>query len=407
MFKIRISIKDYQIIKQVVLDLKPGFTTLIGPSNNGKSSIVKAMKAAIYTEPGTTPIRHGANSYIVGIQTDEHTIVYQKKEGSTKYLVDGKSFFKFGLTTPQEVSDALNMKELVLNGNKVQLNFWDQMDKPFLLDKSSGDLFKFIVDSGENDQLSSVLKSMVSDRQQINKEADVIQGSIISIEDLINTHQCTLNIYQSIVDKADTLIESKVKYEKLIELQNKLSDLNSTLKNLDDLYNSISKIDNKLKVFDKIKVLDDISNKIKNLSDLVNNIKDNNININASVNELNKINNECSLFNKLDVTRLVDIKSLHNRYINICNDIESAQKTLKLLNISTLGDNTVITNDLAYIFNIYCILENIQGDEYNIDNHNRVLSILKDRNIELDNIQKLIKICPYCGQSIGGNDKCN
>ena len=92
---LKLSIKDYQIIRQAVLDFKPGLTVLVGPSNNGKSSIIKAMKAAIYTESGTTPIRNGADSYIVGIQKDNHTVIYQKKEGNTRYVVDGEKYSKF------------------------------------------------------------------------------------------------------------------------------------------------------------------------------------------------------------------------------------------------------------------------------------------------------------------------
>lgn len=54
----KVSISNYQIIKQAVLDFKPGFNVIIGPSNNGKSSILKAIKSAVYTESGTTPIRY-------------------------------------------------------------------------------------------------------------------------------------------------------------------------------------------------------------------------------------------------------------------------------------------------------------------------------------------------------------
>ena len=98
----KVSIKNYQILKQIALEFKPGFTALIGPSNNGKSSVLKAIKAAAYTEPGTTPIRHGTDSYIVGIQNNNHVVMYQKKEGKTKYVVDGEKYSKFGFNVVGE-----------------------------------------------------------------------------------------------------------------------------------------------------------------------------------------------------------------------------------------------------------------------------------------------------------------
>ena len=52
------------------------------------------------------------------------------------------------------------------------------MKYPFLLDKSSVELFRFIIDSGEDDQVSKALKNMVADRQLISREIDQLQGSM-------------------------------------------------------------------------------------------------------------------------------------------------------------------------------------------------------------------------------------
>ena len=41
------SIKDFQIIKKATLEFTPGLNVIIGPSNNGKTSILKAIKAAL------------------------------------------------------------------------------------------------------------------------------------------------------------------------------------------------------------------------------------------------------------------------------------------------------------------------------------------------------------------------
>lgn len=43
------------------------------------------------------------------------------------------------------------------------------MNYPFLLDKSSTELFKFIVDSGDNNKVSVALKNLVKDRQRYRK----------------------------------------------------------------------------------------------------------------------------------------------------------------------------------------------------------------------------------------------
>ena len=63
------------------------------------------------------------------------------------------------------------------------------MDYPFLIDKTSVELFRFIVDSGDNDQISQSLKDMVSDRQATSKEIDQVQGSINLIDKEIENYK--------------------------------------------------------------------------------------------------------------------------------------------------------------------------------------------------------------------------
>ena len=89
MHSFKTTIKDYQISKKANLEFRPGLTVIVGPSNNGKTSIFKALKANMYTVPGSTPIRVGQSSYAVGIQYNEHTVILQKSNKDSVYLIDG------------------------------------------------------------------------------------------------------------------------------------------------------------------------------------------------------------------------------------------------------------------------------------------------------------------------------
>ena len=74
----KVSIKDFQIIKSASLDFQPGLTLIIGESNNGKSAIFRAMKSCIYNEPGTSNVRIGCKNYLVGIENNNHKVILQK-----------------------------------------------------------------------------------------------------------------------------------------------------------------------------------------------------------------------------------------------------------------------------------------------------------------------------------------
>ena len=242
----KVQIKDYQIIKKASLEFIPGLNVIVGPSNNGKSSLLKAIKSSLYTTPGTTPIRAGQTSYAVGISYNNHTVILQKGMKESVYMVDGEKYTKFGTTTPEAVSNALNIKELTLNGNKEQLNFWDQMNYPFLLDKSAVELFRFIIDSGDNDQISKALKSMVSDRQGLSKEIDQLQGSINTVDQDIELLEKNIEQAGPILEACTKVLELQVqvaKLNRLKEIKNQLQLIESQKTELKDKYDlSISTV---------------------------------------------------------------------------------------------------------------------------------------------------------------------
>ena len=74
---------------------------------------------------------------------------------------------------------------LSINDNTEKINFWDQMEKPFLLDRNSSELFRFIVDSGEDDNLNNTLRSMVTDKNKLNVDKNLKEGSIATLKSQI------------------------------------------------------------------------------------------------------------------------------------------------------------------------------------------------------------------------------
>ncbi|MBQ2639220.1 MAG: hypothetical protein IJF92_00435 [Bacilli bacterium] len=312
-----------------------------------------------------------------------------------------KSIQNSGLNTPEEVKKALNIKEVILNGNKIQLNFWDQMDKPFLLDKSAGELFKFIVDSGENDQLSSVLKSMVSDRQQINREADIVQGSIISTENMIKEQQSVLDKTKTMLENADRVIDMKEKYDEYksvkhlvdtyTEAENEIKETRPKL--LEDLgkFDSYNILDYLIK--DKLKEMIDIRNKVKEWNSL--NLEEHN-----ETELRNIISNKENILKNIDIHQNKNLRNIVQSYNNIKIDIENTSEAIlkleKAIPSNTIIDNLSLLVELKNIkFNVDYMNETIIKEQNNIEELNR-------KELELDEIRRNIKVCPLCGQKIGG-----
>ena len=389
----KLAVKDYQIIKKASLEFIPGLNVITGPSNNGKSSIFKAIKANIYTTPGTSPIRAGQNSYAVGITYNGHTVILQKGLKESVYLVDGEKYTKFGTTTPPVVSNALNIKELVLNGNKEQLNFWDQMNYPFLLDKTPVELFRFIIDSGDSDKISQVLKDMVSDRQVISKEIDQLQGSINLIDTDIDTYEKQLEVAKPIIEACNNIIA----------LQDRISRLNSlkTIKtNLDNISQQVELINNNEKRLEaNLNVWSNFNQSIKIMSQKHNILKDTFIRLHTIIGDLSDSEEKLLDLAKvkdleiIDVSGLVSMKNIHQDIITIRSKLESLD-TISIINYTGSKDDI----DKLFLLKNYQLASiNIYKKYTEYDKSLSEASINKDQFIEL---KKLFDICPVCGQKI-------
>lgn len=396
-----VKIKDYQIIKDIELEFIPGLNVIVGPSNNGKSSILKAIKSCIYTIPGSNSIRFGKNNYVVEIKFNEHTVMLNKGLKESFYIVDGDKYSKYGTNTPDAVSNALGIKELVLNGNKEILNFWDQMNYPFLIDRTSVELFRFIVDSGDNDQLSAALKDMVSDRQSINKKIISLQGSIEVVDKDINTCKVALENSKELYNSSINIIKLKPRvdrFRKLKDIYTNLLTLNKQYNTCLNNYELISTRYNKMKlIYERLNNF--IFNKSKYLIIL------NRLNkINVDLDELNsKINKAKVLSNiiKVDTSKLIFLKDKFNLIKNIderlgsikikpsCNLNISDDNLVKIIKLKKMCDNLIL----------------IQNKLYDIKNS---LELSKNKSIMVDNYLKLFNTCPYCGSTIeGGKVLCS
>ena len=398
MSNFKVQVKNYQIIKNAEAEFVPGLNVIVGPSNNGKTSFIKAIKSLIYTEPGSTPIRHGTQAYIVGVQYNGHTVILQKGLKDAAYLVDGEKYTKYGTTTPEEVSKALGIRELELNGKKEKINFWDQMNYPFLLDKSSTELFRFIVDSGEDDQISAALKDMVSDRQNINKEINQIQGSIIVLDEQISSKTKTIEELKPRVEVAKQIIAMQTKVanlrqmaallERIKELQYKQKELNEKsetyLKTLDTICTYVYALQNS---YEKYSIY---SMTLKRIQDFTSRINQND-------QKLSKYKVTYDLLEKVSKINLEPLIKVRNSIQTLQSKIDNLSgKKSKTIDINTKN----IEDNLFKLTNMKTSLSNINRQSYYKEQkENGIIFVnqILDKVIEL---QSNIKVCPYCGQAI-------
>ncbi len=119
----RLLIKGFQAHERLDLSLDPSITTIIGPSDTGKSSILRAIRWVALNAPrGAGFQRVGCDQMAVKVKTDDQTVTRSRKGSLNLYKVGQEEYKAFGTSVPDDVTAAMGLSEL---------NFQMQHDAPF------------------------------------------------------------------------------------------------------------------------------------------------------------------------------------------------------------------------------------------------------------------------------------
>ena len=388
----KLSVKDYQIVKKADLEFIKGLNVIIGPSNNGKSSLIKAAKAAIFNEAGTSSVRAGTTSYMVGLQNNGHTVIFQKGLKESAYSIDGERYSKLGRGQVPQVAEALGIKELVINGNKECINFWDQMAYPFLLDRSSVDLYRFIVDSGEDDNLMKCLKDMVSDRQALNKECIAIEAQIDQLANQVADLDKQLEGSDEVLDIIQKIIEMRDKVTRFQTLKTLQNRLMLGKAQLTDVISKVSKTSAQSKFLNELSSYL-INQSLKSQSMLshkskIQEITRNKLNIEAKLKTLNILDLSKESLEKLST------------YININNKLSSLKSSMDNLELKKIPSVSYSYQDIQKINLLRGIKEKLENTRICILDADEKIEKCKENINIIKDIQSHIKTCPLCGHSL-------
>ena len=133
----KVAIQNFQIHKQTELEFKEGMNVIAGSSDNGKSSIIRAIRWVLMNRPtGFAFHTHGAkdDTAVAMVFGDYECVTRQKGEkNSGGYHHRGKTYAALRTDVPPEIERVLNLSEI---------NIQSQHDPYFLLQDSPGEVAK-------------------------------------------------------------------------------------------------------------------------------------------------------------------------------------------------------------------------------------------------------------------------
>jgi len=169
-----LKIQNFQRHSKLRIDFDPGVTSIVGASDAGKSSIIRALRWAATNQPnGEAFIRDGSKGCTVQLTADGKTVTRRRGGTKNEYKLGEKEYKAFGATVPEEIAKTLNVADI---------NFQSQHDAAFWLSETPGEVSRqlnAVVDLGIIDD---ALRAVGSVYQKANAAVDVSRDRLADAE---------------------------------------------------------------------------------------------------------------------------------------------------------------------------------------------------------------------------------
>ena len=115
-----VILENFQSHKYSTIDFCEGLNVILGPSDSGKSAIIRGIKWALYNEPsGDYFIREGEREASVTlIFNDKTKLTRLRSRSKNSYILYKKNgeeikFEGFGTSVPQEIIEEIGIKKII------------------------------------------------------------------------------------------------------------------------------------------------------------------------------------------------------------------------------------------------------------------------------------------------------
>jgi chromosome segregation ATPase len=155
----RIRLTNFQLHKKIVIELDPKITTIVGPSDVGKSAIFRALRWIARNRPsGTSLIRKGAKYGSASVYVDGNKITRHRSRSDNSYRVKDRKgqteqYRAFGHDLPISVPSLLSLTDS---------NFQGQYDSFYWLSLSAAQVSRELNEVVDLDSLDRAMTHVAS-----------------------------------------------------------------------------------------------------------------------------------------------------------------------------------------------------------------------------------------------------
>lgn len=259
-------IKNFQKHSSLKLQFDGGLNSIVGPTDSGKSSVIRALTWLFTNRPlGDGFRKYDTKETTVEVGIDGRVLRRVKSSTANYYELDGKKFEAMSGKVPDQIMALLNLSEV---------NIHTQHEPHFLLSETSGEVGRFINKIVNLSVMDSSMKLAASELKTTKTEKVRAEIEIKRIDSELIKFAWT-DSFDTKLTKVE--VENKkfedelASYETLLQLTEEALEINEQLKEA-ATYTPLAKRLEKLSL--RYKEYKEFSDKVATLIDLVEEVTD-------------------------------------------------------------------------------------------------------------------------------------
>ncbi len=241
-------IENFRSYQKVKFDFVKGINCIIGLPDSGKTNVIRALKWALTNRPlGKRMLSNFSDDpTLVGIELMEGNVITLKKDKkSVSYKLNKTELKAIGSDVPDVITETANIGEL---------NFQRQLDKPFLICESPGEvakIFNKITRLEKPDRAISTLTTDINSENKILKQLKTDESDIkTEIESLGNVKEMDAD-FKAVEGINEMLVNIVIRKSGLNALVNEIEKSEKVKNNIGSIFTEMKKDLNELLEYEK------------------------------------------------------------------------------------------------------------------------------------------------------------
>lgn len=205
----RLEVTNFQSLAKADIELGP-FTVIVGPSNSGKSALLRALKAVVRNVNSPSAVRVGKNVFTATIFFDGTSVSIERGKSQSTYRVTPDAgveqvYTKAGRTVPDDIQSVL---ALPLPDGTPDIVFSSQIDPPFLLAETGSVAAKILGDLTNVSRLHAASKEANRRRLEAEKLRKLRESDALAVAEQMREQFSDLPAHAATIKECREALEA-------------------------------------------------------------------------------------------------------------------------------------------------------------------------------------------------------